>query len=78
MSDRVMICPDCGRVASVAPWCARPICVHSWDGCTPEIWDGNESTSDGLPIERAPNEEMRTPGPSTWTTMLPAVVEGRA
>lgn len=74
---RIMRCPECGRVSSVAPWIARPICVHSWDAGIPEIWDGDE-TSSGGPIEFSRNEEWRTPGPKTWTEMVPVVIEGRA
>jgi hypothetical protein len=69
MTVRVMRCPDCGLVSSVAPWCVRPICVHAWDGMTPEIWDGDSANHDGSPIEQAPNVGMRTPGPKTWTEM---------
>jgi hypothetical protein len=38
--QRTLICPECGRVSSVAEWVERPICVHAWDNGTPEIWDG--------------------------------------
>jgi hypothetical protein len=61
---RVMCCPLCHRVASVAPWVKRPICVHSWQGGVPEIWDGDDP-----PIEQARNIEFRTPGPTTWSEM---------
>lgn len=57
-------CPECGRAATIAPWISRPICVHSWDNATPEIWDGDDP-----PIEEARNPEYRTPGPKTWTAM---------
>jgi hypothetical protein len=67
---RHMVCPECGRIASVAEWCARPICVHAWDSYAPEIWDGDDSGSDGRPIEWSPNEEWRTPGPDTWAAMI--------
>jgi len=70
-SERIMRCPDCGRVASVSPWCKRPICVHAWDGCTPEVWDGDDTNGEGRPIEWSPNEEYRVPGPQTWTAMEP-------
>lgn len=67
----VMRCPECGRVASVPEWCKRPICVHAWDGCGPEIWDGDDSGADGGPVETSPNKEWRSPGPATWTAMEP-------
>lgn len=60
-------CPECGRVSSVAEYVSRPICVHSWDSGTPEIWDGDDV--EGTPIEQSPNPEWRTPGPKTWTAM---------
>lgn len=65
---RVLCCPECGRVASVPERCKRPICVHSWDGYTPEIWDAD---AEGDRIEDSPNERYRTPGPDTWTEMVP-------
>jgi hypothetical protein len=58
----------------VPEWCARPICVHAWDGNAPEIWDGDDDDGQGRPIEHAPNEDYRTPGPDTWTAMVPASV----
>lgn len=64
-------CPECGRVSSVADWIKRPVCVHSWDAGTPEIWDGDNSgpDDDGRPIEHSPSEKFRTPGPDTWSEM---------
>lgn len=59
-------CPECQRVSSVANWVVRPICVHSWDSCSPEIWDGADP---GNLIEHSPNEKFRTPGPDTWSDM---------
>lgn len=71
-SARIMRCPECGRVSSVAEWVARPICVHAWEGGgTPEIWDGNDANGEGRPIEWSPNEKYRTPGPDTWSEMVP-------
>lgn len=71
MNDgKVYRCPECGRVASVAPWVARPICVHSWSDGTPEVWDGDDDNGEGRAIEQAPNEKFRTPGPDTWTEMV--------
>lgn len=67
---RVMRCPECGRVASVPEWCARPVCVHAWDGCTPEVWDGDNTNGEGRHIEQSPNEEFRSPGPGTWAEMV--------
>lgn len=64
-------CPECGRVASVPEWCKRPICVHAWDGCAPEIWDGDDTDGEGHPVEQSPTEAWRTPGPRTWTAMVP-------
>lgn len=67
--QRVVRCPSCGRVASVPEWCARPICVHAWDGYAPEVWDGDDH--DGRRVEDSPYEPFRTAGPNTWMTMLP-------
>jgi hypothetical protein len=67
----VLFCPECGRVASVPEWCSRPICVHAWDGNAPEIWDGDDTDGNGRAIEQAPHEPGRTPGPDTWTAMVP-------
>jgi hypothetical protein len=67
---RHMRCPDCGRVASVPDWCSRPICVHTWTGCAPEIWDADDTGANGGPIELAPNEEYRSPG-KWWAHMEP-------
>lgn len=69
---RHMRCPECGRVASVASWCRRPICVHAWEGSapTPEVWDGDDVDGDGRAIERSPNEKMRAPGAGTWAEMV--------
>lgn len=61
-------CVECGRVSSVAEWVKRPICVHSWDAGSPEIWDGDDD-GEGRTIEQAPNEKFRTPGPDTWSEM---------
>lgn len=72
--ERVVRCPECGRVASVPEWCSRPICVHAWDGNTPEVWDGDDSNGEGRPIEQSPNEKYRTPGPDTWTEMVPVAI----
>lgn len=66
---RTLICLTCQRVASVPEWCARPICVHAWDGNAPEVWDGDDP-GEGRPIEQAPNEKWRRPGPDTWTAMV--------
>jgi hypothetical protein len=74
MTGRIMGCPECGRVASVPDWCARPICVHAWVDSAPEVWDGDDTNGEGRPIERAPHEPYRTPGPNTWTAMQPVVV----
>jgi hypothetical protein len=65
----IYVCPECGRVASVPAWVERPICVHAWDGASPEIWDGG---GDERP-EDAVNEKYRTPGPDTWADMVPVV-----
>lgn len=70
---RTLRCPRCGRVASVAPWCARPICVHAWENVAPEIWDGDDSDGNGSKIEDSPNEAYRTPG-DTWEEMLPVEI----
>lgn len=69
---RTMQCPECHRVSSVAPWCGRPICVHSWEGNAghPEIWDGDNADGEGRRIEDSPHEPFRTPGPKTWTEMF--------
>lgn len=69
-NGRILRCPSCGRVTSVPDWCKRPICVHAWDGYTPEVWDGDE---EGGRIEDVPNEDFRAPGPRTWTEMVPCV-----
>lgn len=66
-----MRCPECGIIASIAPWCARPVCVHSWDGNEPEIWDGDDVGWDARRIEDSPNPTYRTPGPETWAEMVP-------
>lgn len=71
---RHLRCPECGRVASVPEWCARPICVHAWDNNTPEVWDGDDRDGEGRPIEWSPNEKFRTPGPDTWAEMVPVEV----
>jgi len=68
-AGRVVRCPECGRVSSVASWIKRPICVHGWENGTPEIWDGDQ---EGHKIEDSPNPVWRTPGPETWTEMVPA------
>lgn len=69
---RVFICPQCGRIASVA-WAERPICMHSNDGIagTPEIWDGNNTDGNGRKIEESPNEKFRVSGAGTWAQMIP-------
>jgi hypothetical protein len=69
---RILRCPECGRVASVPDYCARPICVHADEPYAPEVWDGDDEN--GRPIEQSPNEEWRTPGPSTWAEMVPVTV----
>jgi hypothetical protein len=71
-ATRIVYCPECRRVASVPEWCSRPICVHAWDGCTPEVWDGDDCGPDEGPrrIEDSPNEAWRTPGPKTWAEMV--------
>lgn len=75
---RVLRCPECGRVASVPEWCARPICVHAWSDCAPEIWDGDDcGVEPGRKIEESPNEDYRTPGPDTWAEMVPLSREDR-
>jgi hypothetical protein len=70
---RRMECPECGRVATVPPWCKRPICVHDWTGNAPEIWDGDDVDGRGgyYPIEASQNADWRTPGPNTWALMVP-------
>jgi hypothetical protein len=68
--SKVMRCPECGRVASVPGWCARPICVHAWEGCSPEIWDGDDPHGRGRPIEASDTEAYRVPGPHTWAAMV--------
>jgi hypothetical protein len=68
---KVVMCPECGRVASTPEWCIRPICVHGWEGCVPEVWDGDDTNGSGRPIEHSPNEAFRMPGPNTWTAMVP-------
>lgn len=67
---RVMMCMECMRVASVPDWLERPICMHAWDGNTPEVWDGNDADGEGRHIEQSPNEKMREPGPRTWSEMI--------
>lgn len=66
---RTFRCPLCGRISSVAEGIARPICVHAWDGGTPEIWDGDDTDGEGRTIEESPNKDYRTPGPNTWAEM---------
>lgn len=66
-----MRCPECGRVASVAPWVKRPICLHTFAANVPEVWDGDDHDGEGHPIEWAPNPVYRKPGPRTWTEMVP-------
>jgi hypothetical protein len=66
---RHMRCPECGRVSSVPEWVARPICVHAWLDCGPEIWNGDDSDGDGHSIEVSASEKWREPGPGTWTEM---------
>lgn len=68
---RVYECPECGRVASVPEWVARPVCVHAWCSSTPEVWDGDDADGEGRLIELSPHEPFRTPGPNTWTEMVP-------
>lgn len=72
---RHMRCPECGRVASVAEWCSRPICVHAWVSNVPEVWDGDNVEGEGGPIEQSPSEAYRSPGPRTWMAMVVVVVE---
>jgi hypothetical protein len=67
---RTLRCPECQRVASVPDWCERPICMHAWDGMTPEVWDGNNTGFDAGTIEKSRLESMRTPGPRTWSEMV--------
>lgn len=67
---RTLVCPECGRVSSVSPWCARPICVHAWMDAGVEIWDADNVDGDGRSIECSPNESYRTPGPYTWAEMV--------
>lgn len=67
-SWRHFTCPECGRAATVAPWVSRPICVHSWDSTTPEIWDADDTDGHGTPIEQSPNEEYREEG-KWWSLM---------
>lgn len=74
---KTLKCPECDRVASVPEWCSRPICVHAWDGLSPEIWDGDDRDGEGHPIEWAPNEKYRVPGPDTWAEMVPFTPCGR-
>ena len=72
MSDvkaRVFVCQECNRIASVPDWCSRPICVHAWENCTPEIWDGDDVDGEGRLIEESPEPRFRTPGPHSWTEM---------
>lgn len=71
---RHLRCPECGRIASVPEWCSRPICVHAWAGCAPEIWDGDDRDGEGHPIEWSPNEAFRSSGPETWTAMVPVEI----
>lgn len=68
-SERIMRCPECRRVASIAPWVTRPICVHAWADTVPEVWDGDDAYNGS--IESAANLDWRTPGPETWTAMEP-------
>lgn len=71
MASQPFICLTCSRVASVSESCARPICVHAWDGNSPEIWDGDDCGADGdRKIEESPNESWRVPGPDTWAQMI--------
>jgi hypothetical protein len=69
LTETIWQCPECKRVASVPEWCARPICVHAWDGNTPEVWNGDDTDGEGRPIEWSPNERYRDPGPETWSGM---------
>lgn len=74
--ERVFMCPLCGRVSSVAEYCTRPICVHSWEGNAgcPEVWDGDNVDGEGRGIEQSPQESFRSPGPHTWAEMVPAAL----
>lgn len=64
------ICPKCGRMTSVPEWCTRPICVHAWDGNTPEIWDGDNTDGEGRTIEESLDKTFRVPGTDTWAQMI--------
>lgn len=68
---RTLECPECQRVASVAPWVARPICVHAWGSKAPEVWDGDDVDGSGRRIEESPERRWRSPGPATWAEMVP-------
>lgn len=66
----VMLCPECGRIASVAGWCKRAICVHAWAGCAPEVWDGDDTDGEGRRVEESLNPTFRLPSSDTWTAMV--------
>lgn len=71
---RILMCPECERVASIGDgYNARPICVHSdaGGGGAPEIWDGDDVDGEGRTIEMSPAEVYRTPGPNSWSEMVP-------
>jgi hypothetical protein len=70
---RTMRCPECRRVASVPSWCTRPICVHAWGGCAPEIWNRDDPD---VKLEQSPDPHWREPGPETWVTMVEVVESG--
>lgn len=74
MLGTAMMCPRCGRVASVPGWCSRPICVHAWNGSSPEVWDGDDVDGEGRRVEDSPEESFRSPGPTTWSEMVPVIM----
>lgn len=67
VEQRVMVCLSCGRVASVPAGLDRPICLHSWEVVSPEVWDGNNTDGEGRRIEEG---GMPNPGPATWNNMV--------
>jgi hypothetical protein len=61
---RVVRCPDCGRVTSVPEWCKKPVCVHDWEGNTPEVWDDAAD-----PMSESVEPSWRQPG-EHWSYMV--------
>lgn len=61
----------------MADWVSRPICLHSWDNGSPEIWDGDDcGMNGGDRIEDSPNEEYRIEG-KWWNEMTEVQIVGQ-